>query len=279
MHYQLTTDKIYLPPIPISHRNEEYDPANFEMLHSMQERHFWYRGRHRFLLSALDCYLDKGKVNLSGIDLGGGIGGWMCDLHDQYSKTFSRLALADSSLVALRYAESLLPNDIERYQIDLMNLQMNDEWDIAFLLDVIEHLPDDVGALREIKEALNPGGLLFITAPAFQLFWSYNDEIFHHLRRYRCSDFMRLANESGFRLLDARYFMFFLSPLYLAARMGRSFSKMSLEEKKSLVEKQHKIPHPFINSFLEKIFSFESPLGHSVRFPWGTSILGVFQKI
>jgi len=31
------------------------------------------------------------------------------------------------------------------HQIDLMNLGWRERWDVAFLLDVIEHLPDDVG--------------------------------------------------------------------------------------------------------------------------------------
>jgi hypothetical protein len=30
------------------------------------------------------------------------------------------------------------------HQIDLMNLGWRERWDVAFLLDVIEHLPDDV---------------------------------------------------------------------------------------------------------------------------------------
>jgi 2-polyprenyl-3-methyl-5-hydroxy-6-metoxy-1,4-benzoquinol methylase len=81
------------------------------------------------------------------------------------------------------------------------------------LLDVIEHLPDDLQALRQARDALKPGGYLFITTPAFPQLWSYNDDMAHHLRRYRGSDFVRLARESGLTLCDSRYFMFFLSPI------------------------------------------------------------------
>jgi hypothetical protein len=38
----------------------------------MQERHFWYRGRHRFLLHALDRQRPVGSGPLSAVDLGGG---------------------------------------------------------------------------------------------------------------------------------------------------------------------------------------------------------------
>lgn len=68
------TDAIYRPVIPVQHRDEEYDEAGFEILCDMQERHFWYRGRHRFLLAAVNRYLPKSGQPLSAIDLGGGAG-------------------------------------------------------------------------------------------------------------------------------------------------------------------------------------------------------------
>ena len=49
-------------------------------------------------------------------------------------------------------------------------------------------------------------------------------------------------------------------------------------EKKALVFKQHAIPANPINILLTAIFSAETPVGHWMRFPWGTSILGVFRK-
>jgi 2-polyprenyl-3-methyl-5-hydroxy-6-metoxy-1,4-benzoquinol methylase len=72
-------------------------------------------------------------------------------------------------------AGAVLPAGMERYQIDLMNLGWRERWDVAFLLDIIEHLRDDAGALREAARALKPGGLLFVTTPALARFWSYND--------------------------------------------------------------------------------------------------------
>ena len=50
---------------------------------------------------------------------------------------FEPLALADSSMVALKLAASVLPPNAQRYQIDLMQLHIREKWDAAFLLDVI----------------------------------------------------------------------------------------------------------------------------------------------
>ncbi len=45
-------------------------------------------------------------------------------------------------------------------------------FDLAVCLDVIEHLPDDRGALRELRRVLAPGGALLVTVPAYQWLWS-----------------------------------------------------------------------------------------------------------
>lgn len=277
-NYTLSESGIRLPPILVQHRDEEYQESGFETLHDMQERHFWYRGRHRFLLAAVNRYLPKDERQLSAIDLGGGAGGWVRYLAQHRPNGFAPLALADSSMVALTLAGSVLPHGAQRYQIDLMQLHMHEQWDAAFLLDVIEHLPDDLQAMQQAREALRPGGHLFVTTPAFPQFWSYNDEMANHLRRYRHSDFARLAKQSGLALCDARYFMFFLSPLYLLSRMKPSLAKMTAEQKKEVILKQHGVPSAPVNSLLSAIFAAETPIGHWLRFPWGTSILGVFKK-
>jgi SAM-dependent methyltransferase len=276
--YKLSADLIHLPKIPVQHRSDEYDESGFKTLLVMQERHFWYRGRHRFLLAAVDRFLPKTVTGNDVIDLGGGVGGWVRYLAQHRPGALRQIALADSSLDALKLAVSVLPPKAQRYQIDLMQLHMREQWDAAFLLDVIEHLPDDLQALQQARDALKPGGYLFVTTPAFPQLWSYNDEMAHHLRRYRRADFVRLASESGLTLCDSRYFMFFLSPAYWFSRIKPTFATMSSAQKTELISKQHQVPGPLINGLLSSIFAAETPLGHHVRFPWGTSILAVFQK-
>jgi len=64
--------------------------------HDMQERHIWYRGRHRFLLASVNRYLPKTGQTLSAIDLGGGAGGWVSYLAKNRPEEFVPLGLADS---------------------------------------------------------------------------------------------------------------------------------------------------------------------------------------
>ncbi len=54
-------------------------------------------------------------------------------LADRRGEHFKKIALADSSQVALTMAGNILPPGVDRYQINLMNLGWEDEWDIAFM--------------------------------------------------------------------------------------------------------------------------------------------------
>ncbi len=281
--YREGPDGIRRPQVPIAHRSDEYEESSFEVLSQMQKRHFWYLGRHRFLLYALSDQIRREGLDvhdLRAVDLGGGCGGWIQYLRRSAPHLFTELALADSSLRALEVAGSTLGDGAARYQADVLNLGWKERWDVVFLLDVLEHLPQDRETLLEIREALVPGGLLFVTTPALQSFWTYNDEIAQHQRRYSRRDFQRLATSSGFELRRARYFMFLLSPLVLASRLKRPpLERMTHAEIHALVARTHRVPSGPLNLVLRTIFSLETPWGWWLSLPWGTSILGVFKKV
>jgi SAM-dependent methyltransferase len=273
---------IRVPRVPVAHRDEEYNPAGFGTLLRMQESHFWYRGRHRFLLHALTAAVRShhpGRSDLRAVDLGGGCGGWVRYLRKCAPGFFAELALADSSRVALELAAPVVGEETPRYQIDLLDLGWTARWDVAFLLDVLEHIPQDLEVLRQISGVLRPGGLLFIACPALRVFWSYNDVLAHHCRRYSRADFHRLGKAAGFEVLHTRYFQFFLSPLYLLSRaFGPAPTTLSPEQVRALTERTHRVPARPVNAALSAVFELETPLGWHCPFPWGTSVLGVFRR-
>jgi SAM-dependent methyltransferase len=281
--YQQDTEGIFVPYIPITHRDEEYDQQGFETLLQMQQDHFWYRGRHRFLLEAVRRTLGLShnalRWHLAAVDLGGGCGGWIAYLNQKARGVFDALALADSSRKALDLAGPVLPVGTPRYHVDLLNLHWQERWDVIFLLDVLEHTPQDALVMSEIARALKPGGVLFLTAPALERFRTWNDEVVHHYRRYARKDLRQLASKTALDLLEARYFMFFLSPLLLASRLKRPpLETMSPSEIAELLARTHRVPGPVVNSICAMLFAAETPLGLLVPFPWGTSILGVYRK-
>ena len=156
--YTLSEDGIFRPPLPVEHDDAAYDVAGFEMLEAMQARHFWYRGRHRFLVRALADAMRAGNwpEPPRTIDIGCGCGGWISYLLAAGILPNADWAVADSSLVALRHARRNLPDRVKLYQVNLLDLQWKNRWDIGFLLDVLEHVPDDVAALRQLGRPWRP---------------------------------------------------------------------------------------------------------------------------
>jgi 2-polyprenyl-3-methyl-5-hydroxy-6-metoxy-1,4-benzoquinol methylase len=273
---------IFIPRRRPRHRETEYEEQGFDVLTRMQRDHFWYRGRHKLLLTVLRKEISRRFVaadDLRAMDLGGGCGGWLEYLHAHAAGTFRHLALADSSLRALSLAEAVVGSFATRYQIDLLDLPWLEEWDVVFLLDVLEHIPDHAEVLRQVFRILRPGGLLFVTTPALQFFWTYNDDLSNHQRRYCREDFRTLAERTGLELLRADYFMFFLSPALLLSRMlFRPPASATPDQRREHLARTHRIPARPINGLLAKVFSIEASMVNSIRFPWGTSILGVFRR-
>ncbi|MGB7748486.1 MAG: hypothetical protein WBN75_14490 [Verrucomicrobiia bacterium] len=72
--------------------------------------------------------------------------------------------------------------------------------------------------------------------------------------------------------------MFFLSPLLWLSRLKHPpLEQMRPEELCAMARRTHRVPAAPGNRLLEFIFDLETPLGFWLPFPWGTSILGVFQ--
>ncbi len=88
---------------------------------------------------------------------------------------------------------------------DLESLPVDDRYDSVLLVNVLEHIDDDLEALVQIRRRLNPGGRVILFVPAFDGLYSDFDRLVGHRRRYRRSHLVTLADRAGFELVDARY--------------------------------------------------------------------------
>jgi SAM-dependent methyltransferase len=69
-------------------------------------------------------------------------------------------------------------------QADLPELH-DREFDTVVLLDVLEHIEDDVALIARLSARLRPGGHLILKVPAMPSLYSPMDEAIGHWRRYR----------------------------------------------------------------------------------------------
>ncbi len=72
-----------------------------------------------------------------------------------------------------------------------------EELDCAVMLNVLEHIDDDVGALRNLARALRPGSPVVVQVPAHRWLTGAADEALGHRRRYRRDELGAALSASG----------------------------------------------------------------------------------
>jgi len=95
--------------------------------------------------------------------------------------------------------------------------------DCVLALDVIEHVKDDIAALREAHRVLRPGGVLVLTVPAFMSLWRSHDELYGHYRRYSKAALLAAVRAAGFETERCEFTKcLFYFPLLVRAKLDRA---------------------------------------------------------
>jgi SAM-dependent methyltransferase len=138
-------------------------------------------------------------------------------------------------------------------------------YDLIAVLDVVEHIEDDVAALRAMRARLAPGGKILITVPAHQWMWSAHDVVNHHHRRYSKGTLVKAIEAAGLRPRKLGYFNSLLFPLAAGARLaGRITGRDDSDDSPP--------PGP-VNKLFEAIFRLERHLVGRLPMPPGVSIV------
>ena len=145
--------------------------------------------------------------------------------------------------------------------------------DVVVSTDVVEHLDDDVSALREMRRVLKPGGHAVITVPAYQFLWSEHDEALMHKRRYTRTLLKERAKAAGLEVERITYSTSLLFPLALTRLLKRKkpASAQPVEAKLPAVS-------PFLNHFLLGVQRFEIGLLQWLPLPFGLSVAAVLKR-
>ena len=125
-------------------------------------------------------------------------------------------------------------------------------YDLVAVLDVVEHVEDDVAALQAIARVLKPGGKILITVPAHQWMWSAHDVVNHHKRRYSKATLTASLHKAGLGWQKLRWFNSLLFPVAVAARfVGKLTGKDDSDDSPP--------PRP-LNAAFETVFGLERHL-------------------
>lgn len=97
-------------------------------------------------------------------------------------------------------------NDVDVLQADVAALGTEGRtFDSVVLINVLEHIDDDVDALSDLRELLKPGGRVCVFVPAFEGLYSDFDRKIGHRRRYRRAHLASTFDAAGLDVVDARY--------------------------------------------------------------------------
>ena len=97
-----------------------------------------------------------------------------------------------------------------------------ESFDAAVLVNVLEHIPDDAGALGALHRLVRPGGALLVFVPALQAIYGTLDARVGHVRRYERRALESLVRASGFEVETLRWFdVVGVAPWFVAGRVVR----------------------------------------------------------
>ena len=233
--------------------------------HRAEDRHWWYRGR-RTVLERVIAGLDLPPRPLRILDAGCGSGRNMIELARYGTVTGVELSQTSVELARARNSGEVIAGSV----LDMPFA--DDSFDLAVSLDVIEHLDDDLAALREIRRTVAPGGVLLVTVPAYQWLWSGHDEINHHFRRYTRTSLREVARHAGWTERRTTYFNSLLLPVAILLRVLERVSTKTTESSLDLW-----VPPEPVNRVLELPLTLEAGLiARGGRIPAGLSLLSVF---
>lgn len=236
----------------------------YEAHDTLEATHWWFVARARIIMSLLRRELPAG-ARPRIIDLGCGTGGVLLHLRE-----LGPAAGVDASPEAVAIAREKTGTDVRLGALPADIPFERGTFDVVTVLDVIEHVDDDVASLHTAYDLLAPGGLLVCTVPAHMYLWSEHDVLNEHKRRYSRRELTTKIRKAGFEIrLLSFYNMFFYPPVAVLRMLRRHRSEGNPQ--------LGIVPGP-LNRFFTGIFAAERHLLKFAKLPIGVSLVAIAQK-
>lgn len=170
---------------------------------------------NRYIVSQFSSQL---KANDRILEFGAGIGTLSSIFREVYSVKPHCIEI-DPSL-----REILMERDFSVFE---NSQSAQGPYNLIYTSNVLEHIPDDIEALKDIYDLLESGGSLMIYVPAFMFLYSPADAALGHYRRYSKRELNNKLNLANFSIQSCQY----SDSIGFFAWLSTSFFKSSKENK------------------------------------------------
>ncbi|WP_043769086.1 class I SAM-dependent methyltransferase [Algiphilus aromaticivorans] len=239
------------------------EEAAYAALAAEEAGYWWYRGR-RAVVSALIHRQRFGNRSLRILDAGCGTGGNLAFLG-----TFGEVDAFEPNAGACRMAARVTSARVFRGRLPDELDRLAESYQLITLLDVLEHVGDDVAALTALGRRLSPDGRLILTVPAYSWLWSGHDVLHHHKRRYTVASLRAAISAAGMDVIRIGYFNSLLFPLALMHRIW-----LRTGSYRDAIPTNPPLPK-WLNECFAVLFGCERYILGWLPFPFGLSIYAV----
>lgn len=204
----------------LAHDNDGFESSSHEQLQILQHGSFWFRARNRLITDLVRRYFVNSQ---RALEVGCGTGFVLTALREALPHAV--LCGSEIYLNGLAYARARLTGAGQLFQMDARDIPFREEFDLLCAFDVLEHIEEDELVLRQMAQALRPGGGVLLAVPQHPSLWSRNDDLAFHKRRYRRGELEQKCVAAGLDVTFSTSFVTSLLPVFALQRSTRSRSK------------------------------------------------------
>ncbi len=211
--------------------------------------HWFHRSKAKAMMRLLGAF----KLSIV-LDVGAGSG------------FFSRHLLKNSSAVESWCVDTSYGSDSDSLEagklIRFRNSIESVDADLVLLMDVLEHVDDDVGLLKEYVKKVPHGSQFLISVPAFHFLWSGHDDFLEHKRRYTLNQLENVVVSAGLSVKHGSYYFGMVFPIAAVLRLANRWERHTEGASRSQLSRHH----PFVNFILAGACQSELPFMRVNRF-------------
>ena len=239
-----------------------------ELTRQAEATHFWFQGFRSFVAPVLHD-VAGGRRGLRLIDCGCGTGNNLALLRP-YGSVFGFDLTSGGVTQAALTGRPVVRADVTRIPIASSSI------DVVTSFDVLQSVPADADAVREMARIVKPGGTVILTVAAWEALRGDHAISWSEVHRYTPASVRGLVETAGLRVERMSFLFASLFPLIAVTRM---FQRLTRSMRTVREDADIRVPSAPINTLLTHVVKCEARIARVIPMPIGSSLMVVARKI